>query len=52
MKPVRNDDLEDELDAIHLELYEETKNMSSEERVAYLRKLAAPNNKKYGLTPI
>jgi hypothetical protein len=35
-----------------LELYEETKNMPSEERVAYLRKLVESVHKKYGFTPI
>ena len=52
MKPIRNHDLEDELDAIRLELYEETKNMSSEERVAYLRKLVEPVHKEFGIIPI
>ena len=50
MKPMKNDTLEDELDAIRFKLYEETKNMSSEERLDYLRKRTAPVLKKYGIT--
>jgi hypothetical protein len=47
-----NDKFENELDAIRLKLYEKTKNMSSEEQIAYLHKLTAPVLKKYGITPI
>jgi len=51
-KPTKYDTFEDELDAIRFKLYEETKNMSSEERLDYLRKLTAPVLKKYGITTI
>jgi hypothetical protein len=51
-KQVKYDTFEDELDAIRLKLYEETKNMSSEEQIAYLHECTAPFLKKYGITPI
>jgi hypothetical protein len=44
--------IEDELDVIRLALYEETKHMSPNEKVAYLRQQAQVINEKYGLTPI
>jgi hypothetical protein len=49
---MKNDPLLDEIHAIRLKLYEETKNMSSEERIAYLRKLVEPVHKEFGITPI
>jgi len=51
-KHMKNDTFLDELHAIRLELYEETKNMSSEERVAYIHQLSAPILKEFGITPI
>jgi len=51
-KTMKNNQIEDGLDAIRLELYEETKNMSPEERISYLRMLAAPINEEFGITPI
>jgi hypothetical protein len=48
----RNNPVEDELDAIRLELYEQTKTMSPNERIEYLRRLAAPVHKEFGITPI
>lgn len=42
---------ENELDAVRLRLYEETKNMTPTERVAYLRKLATQVHKEFGITP-
>jgi len=47
-----NSYIEDELDAIRIELYEQTKNMPPDERIAYLRSLAAPVNKEFNITPI
>jgi hypothetical protein len=41
--------IEDELDAIRLELYEETKDMTSTERVAYIKAQVAPTLKKFGI---
>jgi len=38
-----------ELDEIRVALYEETKNMTIEEHVAYIKSLAAPILKEYGL---
>ena len=35
MKTMKNNDLEDQLDAIRIKLYEQTKDMSSEEQVAF-----------------
>ena len=49
---MKNNIVEDELDAIRIELYEQTKNMSSSERIAYLRQLVAPIHKEFGITPI
>jgi hypothetical protein len=41
--------IEDELDEIRVELYEQTKDMTCDERVAYFKSLAAPILKEYGL---
>ena len=46
------DYLEDELDAIRLELYEKTKNMTPAEETAYIRGLVAPIHKEFGITPV
>jgi hypothetical protein len=43
---------EDELDAIRLGLYEETKNMTHEERAAYINAMAEPVIKEYGLKTV
>ena len=40
---------EDELDAIRLAIYEEIKDMTPEEEVAYIKSLSAPILKEYGL---
>jgi hypothetical protein len=47
-----NNPVEDELDAIRIDLYEQTKNMSPSERVAHLRKLADQANAEFGIKPI
>ena len=41
--------IEDELNKTRERLYEETKNMTIEEHVAYIHALAAPIIKQYGL---
>ena len=43
---------EDELDAIRLAIYEEIKDMTPEEEVAYIKSLAAPALKEHGLCVI
>jgi hypothetical protein len=45
----RSDTFEDELDEIRVKLYEETKNMTVEEQVAYFNSLAEPIIQEYGL---
>ena len=44
--------IEDELDAIRVSLYEETKDMTASERIAYIRSQTAPLLKKHGITPV
>ncbi|MCL1940352.1 MAG: hypothetical protein FWG09_00310 [Synergistaceae bacterium] len=46
------DTFEDELDEIRVNLYEEIKDMTTEERVEYLKSLAAPILKEYGLRTV
>ena len=43
------DDFEDELDAIRLSLYNEVKDMTTDDMIAYLHEQAAPIIKKLGL---
>jgi len=43
---------EEELDAIRLAIYEEIKNMTPEEEVAYFNEQAAPILKEYGLLTV
>lgn len=43
------DDFEDELDAIRLQIYEEIKDMTPEERVAYFRAEAEPVMKEFNM---
>jgi hypothetical protein len=44
--------VEDELNAIRIRLYEQTKGMTPEEEVAYLKKLSAPVLKEFGIQPL
>jgi hypothetical protein len=44
--------IEDEIDAIRIALYEETKHMTVKELNAYIKKETAPINEKYGFKPI
>lgn len=41
--------IEDELNAIRVKLYEQTKDMLPEERVAFIRKQVDPTIKEFGL---
>jgi hypothetical protein len=41
--------IESELNKVRVRLYEETKDMTAEEHVAYIKSLAAPILKEYGL---
>ena len=43
------DDFEDELDAIRLSLYNEVKDMTTDDMIAYLHEQTAPIIKKLGL---
>ena len=43
------DDFEDELDAIRVGIYEEIKNMTPEEEIAYFRRETEPIIKELGL---
>ena len=43
------DDFEDELDAIRLSLYEEVKDMTTEEMIAHIHRHTEPIMKQYGL---
>ncbi|MDR1051442.1 MAG: hypothetical protein LBP95_10265 [Deltaproteobacteria bacterium] len=44
--------IEDEIDAIRIELYEQTKHMTPKEFIAFIHKQTAPINEKYGFKPI
>ena len=43
------DTFEDELDEIRVKIYEQIKDMTIDERVVYLKSLAAPVLEEYGL---
>ena len=49
MKPMRNDELERQLDATRIKLYEMTKDMNTEERVAFFNNRGQEILKQYGL---
>jgi hypothetical protein len=49
MKP---NPIEDELDAIRLEFYRETKDMTRSERVAYIREQIAPTLEEYNIRTV
>jgi hypothetical protein len=44
------DTIEDELDKIRVDIYEETKNLSRKEFLEYFRKIGEEAAKKYGFT--
>ena len=45
----RANTFEDELDEIRVKLYEQIKDMTIDERVVYLKSLATPVRKEYGI---
>jgi len=45
----KKNDIETELNAIRVAFYEKTKDMSSSERIAYLKAQVAPVHQKYGI---
>ena len=49
MKMKKQNDIEKELNAIRVDLYEKTRDMLPSERVAYIRAQVAPVHKKYGI---
>jgi hypothetical protein len=48
----KNSNIESELNKIRADFYEKTKNMSSSERVAYLKAQIAPVHQKYGIQTV
>jgi hypothetical protein len=49
---MKDNQIEDELDAIRIRIYERTKDMTPEERVAYVNSEARRILKPYGITPV
>ena len=47
-----NNTIEDELDRIRVSLYEETKDMTSSERITYIKAQTEPILKKHGIKPV
>ncbi|MDR1319823.1 MAG: hypothetical protein LBK56_00095 [Gracilibacteraceae bacterium] len=45
----KNNHVEDELDAVRLALYEETRGMTASEVTAYIKKQIAPTVEKYNI---
>jgi hypothetical protein len=45
-------DMERELNTVRSELYEQTKNMTPRERVAYYKELAAPVRREFGIRTV
>ena len=48
----KHNNIEAELNAIRADFYEKTKDMSSSERVAYLKAQVAPIHEKYGIRTV
>jgi len=44
--------IEDELNAIRIDLYEKTKGMTPDEEVAYLKSLSTPLLKEFGINTV
>jgi hypothetical protein len=44
--------IEDEIDAIRLKLYEQTKNMNYQEFITFIKRETEPINKQYGIKTI
>ena len=49
MKPMRNDELEKQLDATRIKLYEMTKDMTTQERVAFFNSRGQDILKRHGV---
>ena len=49
MKPMRNDELERELNATRIKLYEQTKDMTTQERVAFFNNKGRGVLARYGI---
>ena len=49
MKPMRNDELEEQLDATRIKFYEMTKDMTAQERVAFFNNRGHEILKRHGL---
>jgi len=49
MKPMKNDELEKQLDATRIKLYEKTKDMTTQERVAFFNNRGQEILKRHGL---
>ena len=50
MLPMRNDELEQELDAIRAKLYEQTKDMTSEEQIIFFRTMVKDGFARHGIS--
>ena len=48
----KNNDIETELNKIRIDFYERTKDMSSSERIAYLKTQVNPLHQKYGIKTV
>ena len=48
-KTTQNNDLEQELNAIRINIYEQTKDMTTQERVAFLNKKAIDGMARHGI---
>jgi len=44
--------IENELNKIRVDFYETTKNMSSSDKIAYMKAQVAPLHEKYGIHPV
>ena len=52
MKNKNSISIEDELNAVRIELYEKTKGMTPDEEIAYLKSLSAPILKEFGIRTV
>jgi len=52
MSKLMNNPIEDEIDTIRIELYEEMKDMTTSERVAYMKASIAPLMRQYNLKSV
>ena len=49
---MKNNDIEKELNLIRIDFYEKTKNMTSSERVAFIKSQVDPIHQKYGIRTV